>query len=144
MMKRLMMVLGLSLVTGAVAVAADGLETRKAPEGAEVYIIAPADGAHVTSPFTVKFGLRGMGVAPSGVDKPDTGHHHLLVDVDKLPPAGQPIPADEQHVHFGGGQTEAQLTLPPGTHTLQLELGDMNHVPFDPPVVSKKITIHVD
>lgn len=142
-MKRLMMVLGLSLASAGV-MAAEGVPSHKAPEGAEVYIISPADGAHVSSPFVVKFGLKGMGVAPAGVDKPDTGHHHLLIDVDKMPAAGQPIPADEQHVHFGGGQTETELTLSPGTHTLQLELGDMNHVPFDPPVVSKKITIHVE
>jgi hypothetical protein len=77
------------------------------------------------------------------VDKPGTGHHHLLIDVDTLPPAGMPIPSDARHRHFGGGQTETVLTLPPGTHTLQLELGDMHHVPFDPPVVSKKITVHV-
>ena len=142
-MKRLMITLGLSLFTVA-AMAADGLPVHKAPADAQAYIIAPADGAHVTSPFVVQFGLKGMGVAPSGVDKPDTGHHHLLIDVGKLPPAGQPIVADEHHVHFGGGQTQTTLTLPPGTHTLQLELGDMHHVPFDPPVVSKKITVHVD
>jgi hypothetical protein len=91
----------------------------------------------------VRFGLQGMGVAPAGIDKANTGHHHLLIDVDTLPVAGAPIPADDHHVHFGGGQTETVLTLPPGTHTLQLELGDMNHVPFDPAVVSKKITVHV-
>ncbi len=142
-MKRLMMVLGLSLVA-ATALAADGLPVHEAPADAKVYIISPADGARVTSPFVVKFGLEGMGVAPSGVDRPHTGHHHLLVDVDALPVAGQPIPSDEHHLHFGGGQTQTTLTLPPGTHTLQLELGDMNHVPFDPPLVSKKITIHVD
>lgn len=142
-MKHLMLILGLSLVTTG-AMAADGLPTHKATKGAEVSIISPADGAHVKSPFVVKFGLKGMGVAPAGVDKPDTGHHHLLVDVDKLPPAGMPIPSDKQHIHFGGGQTQTELTLPPGTHTLQLELGDMNHVPFDPSLVSKKITIHVE
>ncbi len=134
----------LALAFAGTAVAADAPSTHTAPEGAEVYIISPADGAHVSSPFTVKFGLRGMGVAPAGVDKPDTGHHHLLIDVDTLPPAGQPIPADDKHVHFGGGQTEAEVTLPSGTHTLQLDLGDMNHVPFDPPLVSRKITVHVD
>ena len=93
---------------------------------------------------TVRFGLSGMGVAPAGVEKKDTGHHHLLVDVATLPLAGQPIPNDDHHRHFGGGQTETVLHLSPGTHTLQLELGDANHVPFDPPVVSKKITIHVE
>jgi hypothetical protein len=108
-----------------------------------VYIISPADGATVRRDATVRFGLSGMGVAPAGVEKKDTGHHHLLIDVKTLPSAGQPIPNDEHHKHFGGGQTETVLHLAPGTHTLQLELGDANHVPFDPPVVSKRITIHV-
>jgi hypothetical protein len=84
-----------------------------------------------------------MGVAPAGVDKEKTGHHHLLVDVDTLPSAGQPIPADAHHIHFGGGRTQTTLKLTPGTHTLQLALGDRPHVPFDPPLVSRKITIHV-
>jgi hypothetical protein len=84
-----------------------------------------------------------MGVAPAGVAKEHTGHHHLLVDVKDLPAAGQPIPSDAQHRHFGGGQTETTLQLKPGVHTLQLELGDANHVPFVPAVTSKKITIHV-
>lgn len=123
--------------------AASGLPQTKAPAGAEVYIISPQDGATVGSPVTVRFGLKGMGVAPAGTAKADTGHHHLLVDVDQLPPAGQPIPKDDQHIHFGGGQTETTLMLAPGTHTLQLELGDANHVPFEPALVSKKITIHV-
>lgn len=141
-MRRLLMTLTLSMLA-ATALAADGLPVHKAPAGADAYIIAPADGATVSRTFTVRFGLKGMGVAPSGVDKPGTGHHHLLIDVDTLPPAGMPIPSDARHRHFGGGQTETVLTLPPGTHTLQLELGDMHHVPFDPPVVSKKITVHV-
>ncbi len=92
---------------------------------------------------TVRFGLKGMGVAPAGVSKERTGHHHLLVDVKELPAAGQPIPNDANHIHFGGGQTETTLKLAPGTHTLQLELGDQNHVPFEPALVSKKITIDV-
>ncbi|HET6588033.1 MAG TPA: DUF4399 domain-containing protein [Oleiagrimonas sp.] len=141
-MRRLLMTLTLSMLA-ATALAADGLPVHKAPVGVDAYIIAPADGATVSRTFTVRFGLKGMGVAPSGVDKPGTGHHHLLIDVDTLPPAGMPIPSDAQHRHFGGGQTETVLTLPPGTHTLQLELGDMHHVPFDPQVVSKKITVHV-
>lgn len=127
----------------AVAAAAPVLAGHKAPAGAQVYIISPVDGATVGRDVTVRFGLRGMGVAPAGVDKPGTGHHHVLIDVATLPVAGQPIPADAHHVHFGGGQTETVLHLKPGTHTLQLELGDAHHVPFDPPVVSKKITIHV-
>ena len=110
---------------------------------AQVYIISPADGAVVTNPVTVRFGLKGMGVAPAGVDKPNTGHHHLLVDVAELPAAGSPIPADANHIHFGGGQTQTTLELPPGKHTLQLIMGNHYHVPHDPPVLSKPITITV-
>lgn len=123
--------------------AAPALPTHKAPADAKVYIISPVDGATVGRTVTVRFGLSGMGVAPAGIEKERTGHHHLLIDVATLPAAGQPIPNDAHHKHFGGGQTETVLHLKPGTHTLQLELGDANHVPFDPPVVSKKITIHV-
>jgi hypothetical protein len=123
--------------------ASPALPTHTAPADARVYIISPTDGASVGRDVTVRFGLAGMGVAPAGVEKEHTGHHHLLIDVATLPPAGQPIPNDARHKHFGGGQTETALQLSPGTHTLQLELGDANHVPFDPPVVSKKITIHV-
>lgn len=141
-MNRLMTMLGLSLVS-ATAMAAS-LPTHTAPTTAEAYLIAPADGARVTNPVVVRFGLKGMGVAPSGVERDNTGHHHLLIDADTLSAAGQPIPADAHHVHFGGGQTQTELTLPAGTHTLQLELGDLNHVPFNPRVVSQKITIQVD
>jgi len=118
------------------------LERTPAPDGAELYIITPTDGATLESPVTVRFGLRGMGVAPAGVPTPATGHHHLLVDAT-LPDLSQPIPADEHHRHFGGGQTEVTLDLPPGPHTLQLLLGDQNHVPHDPPVVSPVVTITV-
>lgn len=136
--------LSLAGIAGAAAAAdAPGLPVTRAPAGAEVYIISPKDGATVSEKFTVQFGLKGLGVAPAGVDKPMTGHHHLLVDVSELPAAGQPIAKDETHIHFGGGQTETTLTLKPGTHTLQLEMGDQNHIPFDPALVSKKITIHV-
>lgn len=123
--------------TGAVAI-----ERTPAPEGARVYIIAPEDGAKVPQTFTVRFGLSGMGVAPAGVDLPNTGHHHLLINVDELPPLDQPMSADVKH--FGAGQTEAEITLPPGQHSLQLMLGDKNHVPHDPPIVSEKITITVE
>jgi hypothetical protein len=140
-------VLGMALLATAypgTTIAADAaLPTTKAPEGAEVYIISPANGATVGQQFTVRFGLKGMGIAPAGVEKPGTGHHHLLIDVATLPPAGQPIPNDATHIHYGRGQTETVITLPPGTHTLQLELGDANHIPFDPPLLSPKITIHV-
>ena len=146
-MKQLLLTLALSTLAGSVF-AADAppvasLPTTKATTGAEVYLISPQDGATVSSTFTVRFGLKGMGVAPAGVSKENTGHHHLLVDVKTMPVAGQPIPKDAQHLHFGGGQTETTLTLPKGTHTLQLELGDLNHIPFDPPVVSKIVTVHV-
>ena len=109
---------------------------------AYLYIGWPQNGETVTSPFKVWFGLRNFGVAPAGVTTRNTGHHHLLVDVP-LPPLDQEIPNDRNHLHFGLGQTETVLDLPPGTHTLQLLLGDADHVPHDPPVMSKRITIHV-
>lgn len=114
-----------------------------APADARVYFISPGDGAVVSSPVTVRFGLSGMGVAPAGVEKADTGHHHLLIDLPELPEPGKPLPADDHHKHFGGGQTETTVELAPGEHTLQLLLGDHNHVPHDPPVVSDRITITV-
>ncbi|WP_220720464.1 DUF4399 domain-containing protein [Agarivorans litoreus] len=115
----------------------------KAPEGASVYIISPANGAMVSNPVTVSFGLKGMGVAPAGIDKANTGHHHLLIDVAELPALDMPVPADAQHIHFGGGQTETTIELAPGEHTLQLLLGDMTHIPHSPPILSEKITITV-
>ncbi|TKC81646.1 DUF4399 domain-containing protein [Trinickia terrae] len=112
------------------------------PPGAEVYIIWPYDGAVIHGGFWVRMGLRNMGVCPKGVDRPNTGHHHLLIDTD-LPPMDQPIPSDRNHLHFGAGETDARVELPPGKHTLQLLMGDFNHVPHDPPVYSKKITVTV-
>ena len=113
------------------------------PKDALVYIGWPNDGEVInTRTIKIWFGLRHMGVAPAGIDKPNTGHHHLLVDAD-LPPFDEPIPNDRNHLHFGGGQTEAVIELPPGTHTLQLLMGDKDHVPHNPPVYSKKITITV-
>lgn len=117
-----------------------------APEAAKVYFISPANGATVKSPVLVVFGLSGMGVAPAGVEKEHTGHHHLLVDTP-LPTGealGETIPKDDQHLHFGGGQTEALLELKPGKHTLQMLLGDHNHVPLKTPVYSAPITITVE
>lgn len=114
-----------------------------APEGAGVYIISPQDGAVVENPVTVRFGLRGMGVAPAGIDKAMTGHHHLLIDVMALPSMDKPLPSDDRHRHFGAGQTEVELHLEPGEHRLQLIMGDMNHVPFSPPLMSKPVTITV-
>jgi hypothetical protein len=121
------------------------------PDGAAVYFVGLEDGATVQSPLTVNFGLSGMGVAPAGTDAPDTGHHHLLIN--RAPMGEGPdgadewlygLPADDNHRHFGGGQTEVTLDLPPGQHTLQLVLADMNHVPHDPPVASEVITITVE
>lgn len=112
------------------------------PPGAEVYFINPKDGETVTSPVTIKFGLKNMGIAPAGVSNENTGHHHLLIDTE-LPPLDKPIPADDKHVHFGKGQTETSLQLAPGKHTLQLLLGDHTHTPHNPPVLSKPITITV-
>ena len=112
--------------------------------GAKVYIVNLKDGAEVTSPFLVQFGLSGMGVAPAGVEKPNTGHHHLLIDTKlTAEQMKEPIPADDTHKHFGGGQTEATVTLPPGKHTLQLVLADWTHIPHTPPVMSEPITITV-
>lgn len=114
-----------------------------APEDAFAYIVWPTDGEVIPGgDFVVLFGLHGMGTAPAGVEKEYTGHHHLLIDTD-LPPLDKPIPADDNHIHFGRGQTEYQLKLPPGEHTLQLLLGDANHLPHTPPVISERITIRV-
>lgn len=126
------------------AAAATAQERRKAPEGARLYLISPENGATLKSPVTVRFGLAGMGVAPAGVAREKTGHHHVLIDIDARDvDLGKPLPSTDTIRHFGGGQTEMQLDLPPGRHTLQLVLGDENHVPFDPPLTSEKITITV-
>jgi hypothetical protein len=114
-----------------------------APAGAEVYFISPADGDTVSSPVTVKFGLKGMGVAPAGIQVANTGHHHVLIDTPVPANLSAPIPADDAHKHFGAGQTETTIELKPGKHTLQLLLGDALHTPHDPPVQSAVITITV-
>lgn len=137
-----LMLAGLSLSPAALADEKAGVW----PKDAVVYIISPKDGATVKSPVRVLFGLRGLGVAPAGVDKPKTGHHHLLIDTD-LPTGdelNEPLPADEHHKHFGGGQTETTIDLAPGKHTLQLLMGDANHIPHKPVLASKKITITVE
>lgn len=131
------------ILASASVLAADSLPRTPSPAGARVTIIAPADGAELASPVTVQFGLQGMGVAPAGVAMANTGHHHLLIDVAELPSLDQPLPKDEQHLHFGGGQTETTLQLAPGKHTLQLILGDALHIPHQPPLISEKITITV-
>ncbi|WP_136440086.1 DUF4399 domain-containing protein [Pacificoceanicola onchidii] len=140
----------LALLAAGPLVAQQGGETP-APDGASVYFANLSDGDTVSSPLTVVFGLKGMGVAPSGVEKENTGHHHLLVN---RPPFGEGedgmeemqygLPADDNHKHFGGGQTEVTLELEPGKHTLQLVLGDAGHVPHSTPVMSEQITITVE
>lgn len=119
-------------------------ERSSAPAAAEVTILSPEDGASVTSPVTVEFGLEGMEVAEAGSGQANAGHHHLLVDLDELPPMNAPLPSTEQVIHFGGGQTSTELELEPGEHTLQLLVGDSIHVPHEPPVMSEKITITVE
>jgi hypothetical protein len=135
-----------ALAVAAVALIATAVyaqERTPAPAGAEVYIISPKDGASVKSPVTVVFGLKGMGVAPAGVKFESSGHHHLLIDTDVPADLNAPLPTTDQLKHFGKGQTEASVELAPGRHTLQLVLGDQNHTPHNPPVMSKKITITV-
>jgi Domain of unknown function (DUF4399) len=139
-MKRTLIALSLCLLAAA-AVA----DRTAAPAGAEVYFIAPQNGARLHGPVTVKFGLKGMGIAPAGIKFDNTGHHHLLVDTDLSGiNLDAPLPASDKVVHFGKGQTETVLTLAPGKHTLQLLFADSLHQSFDPPLQSKKITITVD
>lgn len=137
-------------ILGILALPALAQDTPSNPD-AKVYFANLQDGATVTSPVTIVFGLSGMGIAPAGTEKENTGHHHLLID---RPPLGEGedgadeliygIPADEHHMHFGGGQTEVTLELTPGTHTLQLVLGDLSHVAHKAPVMSEVITITVE
>jgi hypothetical protein len=118
-------------------------EGTPSPKNAEVYVIWPTNGTVINGgKFWLRMGLRNMGVAPKGVNLPNVGHHHLLIDTE-LTPAGEQIPSDRNHLHFGAGETEARIELPPGKHTLQLLLGDHDHVPHVPPVHSNKITIIV-
>ena len=129
---------------------ANKLPRTPSPKGAKAYIILPKDGKTVKPKFKVIFGLKGMGVCPAGIITPEgkspanTGHHHLLIDMDKLPPMDQPLAESDKLKHFGGGQTEAIIELKPGKHTLQLVFADFAHIPHDPPVVSEKITITVE
>ncbi len=124
------------------ASAAFALERTPAPDGVRLYIVSPQDGETVRSPVTVIFGLEGMGVAPAGVEMEGTGHHHLIINAP-LPDMSAGIPADDNYRHFGGGQTQATVELAPGEHTLQLLLGDHNHIPHEPPIASEQITITV-
>ena len=136
-----MLAVGAALVLAAAGAWAE--DRTPSPPGAEVYIISPKDGATVSSPFVVQFGLKGMGVAPAGVKIDSTGHHHLLIDSDAPTDLDAPLTADDKLIHFGKGQTQAVVTLPPGKHTLQLLLGDHNHRAHNPPVFSRKITVTV-
>ena len=132
-----------ALLTGIVLVGSNACAQQSTmPTDAKVYIIWPPDGAVIHGGFWVRMGLVGAGIAPAGEQKANTGHHHLLIDTE-LPPLDQPIPNDREHLHFGVGQTEARLDLPPGKHTLQLLLADENHVPHQPPLYSPRITVTV-
>lgn len=126
----------------AASTSSGGSRRHTSAPNAKVYFVYPTDGSYVSRTPVVRFGLINMGIAPAGIEKANTGHHHLLIDAS-LPPLDQPIPTDFNHLHFGAGQTEAQLTLPPGEHTLQLLLGDENHIPHEPPIYSKPIKITV-
>ena len=140
----LMRAIAITAMLGGLVGAPALAELTPAPTNAELYIIWPPDGAVIRGgKLWVRMGLRNAGVAPKGVEIPNIGHHHLLLDTD-LPPLDEEIPSDRNHIHFGGGQTEARLEdLPPGEHTIQLLLGDHDHTPHDPPIYSKKITITV-
>ncbi len=115
----------------------------ESPPGAKAYIISPKDGQVVSKTFTVRFGMVNMGVAPAGVKLPNTGHHHLLIDLENLPDMEKPLAFSENVRHFGGGQTETEITLAPGKHTLRLLLGNYLHIPHKPPVLSEKTTVTV-
>ena len=128
----------------ALSLAAATAGETPSPEGAKVYFVNLKDGQTVTNPVKVVFGLSGMGVAPAGTEKAKTGHHHLIInETIEGEELNEPLPADDQHVHFGGGQTEVSIELPAGTHTLQLVLGDQNHIPHNPPIMSERIKITV-
>lgn len=136
-MKKLIKIITLSLLF-VLSASADDDKVK-----AESYIVSPLNGSIVSSPFKVIFGLKGMGVAPAGIDVAKTGHHHLLINIEELPDLSQPLPAADDVLHFGGGQTETVLDLPPGKHTLQLLLADYAHIPHSPPIISEKITVRV-
>ncbi len=125
------------------AAAGSTLPRSASADGASVFFIMPADGATVSNPVRIEFGIAGMEVVTAGDNRPNSGHHHLLIDTD-LPDLGMPIPADEHHVHFGDGSTTTEITLAPGEHTLQMMLGDYVHIPHQPPLVSEPVRITVE
>lgn len=134
-----------AVLCAALAVPVAAQDRTPAPEGARAYIISPEDGATVSNPVTIRFGLEGMGVAPAGTAATNTGHHHLIVNVlQEGYDFSVAVPADDNHIHFGGGQTEVALDLPPGEHVLWLLLSDAAHLPHDPPVMSAPITVTVE
>ena len=150
MKKILFLLVTTGLLTGPGLAQDNKIPRQPSPKGAKVMIVLPRDGKTVKGPVRVIFGLKGMGVCPAGLLLPDgkpmqnTGHHHLLLNTEKLPVMNLPLAASDKLLHFGGGQTETTLDLPPGKHTLQLVFADFAHIPHDPPVVSKKITITVE
>jgi hypothetical protein len=142
-MRQLMMIAFLAAILPATTQAQAPAARTAAPANAAVYIVWPPNGAVIDGGrFWLRMGLRNMGVAPKGVKMANVGHHHVLVDTE-LPPMDQQIPSDRNHLHFGGGETEARIELPPGRHTLQLLLGDQDHVPHEPPIYSNRVTVTV-
>jgi len=147
-MQRRILIVAALLFSSGMALGQDAAKSavparQKPPHGAKVMILSPKNGSTVGQDVTVKFGVKHIKVAPSTDSAPGTGHHHLLIDVTSLPPADAPIPNDAAHKHYGKGQTEDTIHLEPGTHTLQLDFADAAHMQFDPPLVSRKITVHV-
>jgi hypothetical protein len=140
-----MKIIRIVVVSALMSMAAFAAHGQSAPaaKDAYLYFVWPQDGTVIKGAFWARFGLRNMGVTHAGDNFANSGHHHLLIDVNEPLDPKEPIPQDKSHLHFGAGQTEARIELPPGKHTLQLVLGDAKHYPFDPPVVSKKITVTV-
>jgi hypothetical protein len=143
MRKALVLILSAAVLQSLPVLARTPAARTPAPENAQVYFIWPSDGMAVNQAFWVRMGLRNMGVAPKGTDIANTGHHHLLIDTELPEHMNEPVPSDRSHLHFGAGETEARIELPPGRHTLQLLLADKDHIPHEPPVYSKKITVTV-
>ncbi|MFQ5773088.1 MAG: DUF4399 domain-containing protein [Kiloniellaceae bacterium] len=142
-MQRLSHFIASAIMAAGIGSAAAVAGETPAPPGAKVWIIWPKDGEIIHGgKLWVRMGARNIGVAPAGVIKPKTGHHHLIIDAE-LPPFDEDIPADKNHLHFGGGQTEARIELSPGRHTLQLLMGDHDHIPHNPPLYSGRITVVV-